>query len=586
MIAEEISSLLYGIAHCGEQCVEIMNRLLDRTDENIISQEMSRLLRSAAGYNRSENTEMLRLLLDRAGENLISQEMNGLLQNAARCERTNALRLLLDRAEDYHITEDTLMFAADAERSENVQLLLDRAETASVTENVVLYAVLHLDPKAVLRSLGRFGQINVTNNLLEAAAQNADWGAEWFETLLKKAGGITFPEEVFIEATKNPENGNEIIQALEEAFGPIEMTESKLLTLIRPGALHYNLLRWFEPKYITEKVLIAALGESFDPWTRVPGAVAERSGHLPITLEFLRAAAKTCTLDFFRFFWARGRIASIPESLIEAAARNELWGYEIVEFLLEEAEEIHAGERLSVAVAKPTEGSVQIFDLLLAKGIPVVISQQVLNAAVEAYSEAGSDSSIEWILNYDCDPSLEITDELFQIAASNGKEDALYKLSEYCGLEDPPSKWFDVAKLFNAASDRDAKTLKDLLDCGIEFDTPNPQGRTPLFEAVREAVREHENEAAMMLLSRGALPDPVADGVTPLWYCADDDFGFEDVDLVKVLVDAGASLDFRDPQGRTPEEIALKRRNMSIFRYLKQSRLAKENTGQASSPFI
>ena len=546
---QEISNLLHGFARCGHECIETMTRLLDRAGENLIAQEMSGLLRNAADSDELGSTEML--------------------------------RLLLDRAEDRHVTEDVLMIAAQNKEcgSEFMPLLLERAQTAVFTECVVREAVKRLPLDAAMQLLACFGEIDVTIDVLEAAAHNRSCGGELVRRLLEKAGMTTFPEDAFVEATKNKGNGREAIQALEEAFGPIEMTEGKLSTLIRAGALTEHLLRWLEPELLTEEVLMAAVSMYRNDIVR---AVIKKPGHLPITLEVLKAAANVYPLQLFRFFWAHGRTASIPESLLEAAARNmdEEIGYSIVEFLLEEAEEIHAGEPLSVAVAEQTIFSVKTFDLLLQKNVPVVITQHALKAAVEAHDRGRSPGPIEWLYNYN--PNLEITDELFQTAASNGKEDVLLKLSHYRGLKDPPSKWLNVAKVFNAANDGDTSALKDLLDRGITPDTPNTQGRTPLFAA----VQKYHKTAVTMLLSFGALPDPVVKRITPLCYCAAEEYGDNLVtaDLAKILVEAGASVGFKDGRGRTPEEIARKSRKVLILRYLERCRIERENAGRARPP--
>ena len=496
-----------------------------------------------------------------------------LATSAHSSRESSILRLLLDRAEVSHITEAVLLGAAGnfSKGSNFMPLIIDRADLAAVTEFVVNKSLRNLELGAALQVLARSGKRIDTQDLLEAAAQNNSCGAELVRSLLERNGAIQFPERALINATENRRHGGEIILALEEIFGPVKIDEDRLCTLLRNGRACQPLEVLLKPHNITNKVLIAALDSYFE--FGISPTVIENSSHLDITLEVLEVAAQRCPLDTFRRLWTRGRLNPIPESLLVAAAQNYASRYDIMNYLLEQANEVQAGERLAIAVAEKTFESVKLFALLLQRQIPVIITQQVLRTAVAVCSSGPCESSIEWLLEHNSD--LEITKDLFEIAASNGREDILHLLKNQSSLENPPSEWVNVARVYNAARSGDVIGLKYLLDSGVEPDTSNPQGGTPLAIATQKG---HET-IVEMLLSAGASPDPVEDGRTPLCQCA----YRNEFDLAKILVEAGASLDFKDQKGRTPELIAMESENLEIFKYLEQCREEKEGGAKATS---
>jgi ankyrin repeat protein len=122
----------------------------------------------------------------------------------------------------------------------------------------------------------------------------------------------------------------------------------------------------------------------------------------------------------------------------------------------------------------------------------------------------------------------------------------------------------DEVALLEAAIKGDAARVKSLLDRGVNPNAKDPEGRTPLTEA---AFYGH-TEIAKALLSHGAdLYAKKNDGQTPLSIAA----GHKDIaemfaretqllvaagkgdnNAVKKLMDEGAEMNVRDPDGRTP----------------------------------
>lgn len=175
-------------------------------------------------------------------------------------------------------------------------------------------------------------------------------------------------------------------------------------------------------------------------------------------------------------------------------------------------------------------------------------------------------------------PELEITEDLFRVLASTGQYYDIKELSENRGLEQPPIKWIQIAELYNAAKDGDIDALKSLLERGVAPDIPNPRGRTP----VCAAVKNKHNAAVELLIAHGANINQLWDDWTPLTYCAEK-LPSENYDaMVKVLVEAGASLTFKDGEGMTPEEEAKVNGNINLFMYFKNCRKAQEKAGQGN----
>lgn len=69
-----------------------------------------------------------------------------------------------------------------------------------------------------------------------------------------------------------------------------------------------------------------------------------------------------------------------------------------------------------------------------------------------------------------------------------------------------------------------------------------------------------------MLLSAGANPDAVRKGDTPLCIAA----AAGEYDMVKILVDEGASVNFKDGIGDTPSMTARKFGRFKVLKFLEQ----------------
>ena len=163
----------------------------------------------------------------------------------------------------------------------------------------------------------------------------------------------------------------------------------------------------------------------------------------------------------------------------------------------------------------------------------------------------------------------KVTGNMFKIAASQGNEQLLPMLAEFCQVERVPGKWLDVVQPYGAASRSIDGVLQSLLGRRVEPDVASPDGETPLVEA----AWDNKQGVVRMLLAAGALPDggPTLKG-SPMCRAA----GYGHYEMVKFLVDAGASIHFRGDQGEALAMLAKKEGRIRIFKNLEQHRVQQE----------
>ena len=138
----------------------------------------------------------------------------------------------------------------------------------------------------------------------------------------------------------------------------------------------------------------------------------------------------------------------------------------------------------------------------------------------------------------------------------------------------------DEVAMLEASIKGDAAQVKSLLDRGVNPNAKDPEGRTPLSEA---AFYGH-TDIAQALMSHGAdLYAKKKDGQTPMTMAAGhkqiaemfarqtqllEAAGKGDNDAVKKLLDRGAAVNVKDPDGRTPLTEAVWGNHVAIVKLL------------------
>ena len=567
-LANELAGLIHDVARLGWN-PDIVGLLLDRAKDVKISQDM--LL--AAIFNRcSDRLGRVRMLLERLGKVHITEDML-LVAAGDKDDGAELIRIFLERGGEVEMSEHVLLAVAYNNRRGNqiFQLILEQNRVVNLTDDALIYVAQNSNTDLVLELLERSQAKIVTGSLLKAAAANFSCGDELVKILLPRAEITDFPEDLFIEAVGNKGSGTEVILLLEETFGRVSMTESLLEKCVHRAKSNTIdlLLSRADPTQISKEVLISAISNPGYS-EHVRHAVAEKSLHVPITADILRFAAEYGSANLFRFLWSRYRTSLVPEDLIDVAAKKN---YAIFEFLLYETDCVEIGEATIRAVIGNNSAS-YLFGLLLQQGLNVDLTEGVPETLL---MNGGIKAKCKFPTRLQLSDGIKFTEDMFKIAASLGKEDLLGKLSNFCQLKYTPEKWLDIARLRNAVKTDDIYQLKSLIGRGVEPDVASPDGVTPLVAAIWS-----ENEVAVqMLLSAGASPagGPMLK-FSPLCWAAE--YGY--YDIVKKLVNAGASINFRDEEGKTPSMIAKSYGQIRVFKYLEQCRIEQEGGRETPKP--
>lgn len=375
-----------------------------------------KILRLQAKHGLGDAT--LTIMLDHVSEAVVAGEMiNVIFEVASSRPNGSTMRLLLDRAQSIKVPGDVLLAAAcnDSGGSHMMYVFLAKGRTEDITTELLICAMGNLDIIVIVQLLDRVEYKGIIHELIAAAANNVYCGGELVRLLLKGADIPKITDVVFDNAIGNIGNGKEVIQALEETFGPIEVTEDVMLKLIRqasgktclPSGADYL----FDPGQITEKIFYSAM--SIDPpWStyetscqmpNIRHIVAENALHLPVTPDILKAAGRYCDVHCFRYLWNRGGMAKVANDVMQEAAKNKNCGCEILLFLLEQVENVEIGEGVILAIVGNRFCSKELFNLLWERGFKLPVTHPVLKTAIATiqFEKGGL-----WLLNVYLNASL------------------------------------------------------------------------------------------------------------------------------------------------------------------------------------
>jgi len=568
------------VAVAGEVAPDVLRLLLEHGC--VVNGD---ILKSQA-KGRKEDYKSLEIMLNYVDDGVIAEELTSLMVAVAGSSTRGAImRVLHDRAQDTKVSEDVLLAAACnfSGGSKMMEMFLEQDKTLTITAEVLICAMATHDLDVIVPLLERVEEVkSIMNELLEAAAQNLLSGERLMRLLLQlKSADITrIPDVVYDKAIGNSVSGEYVIRALEESFGPIEVTEDVMLKLVRNGSgcgqLPSGANYLFDPARITGTVFLAAM--SIDPprwiWdyggTRldIRHVVVENALHLPVTPEILKSAARYSDVACFRTLWIRGGMATDTPELMQRAAKNSRNGHPIFQFLLDQVEIVEIDETLMLAIVGNPDTSTMLLHLLWERDITLSVTHDVLQKAIANTDFQDIDC---WGLTFLLEhfSHVEVTDDLFKTTATAGNEDLLCKLSQLCNMESPPGKWLDVARLYKAVALGDNDSLNNLLERGVELEARELECTFP----VKQAFERDQVSTIQILLAAGMAPDALIDGRTLLFSAA----AWGKHRLVEVLAKAGASLDFkgamygnRFDDGYTPCAIAKKRGFYHVFKLLEQ----------------
>jgi hypothetical protein len=202
VLTAELVEVAIGNTDSGREVIEL---LLDRdikiTDDAIVTMaqrfdakvmrllldrrrdvKFTKMALEAVADNKTSGKEIMELLL---GRDIRATE--GALATIARRFDAKVMALLLNRWRDIQITEVVMKAAAENKKSskEMVKLLLRRCDIKD-TEGTVAVIARRFDAEAMALLLDRWKDIQISESVLKAAAGNRVSGKEVMELLLSK----------------------------------------------------------------------------------------------------------------------------------------------------------------------------------------------------------------------------------------------------------------------------------------------------------------------------------------------------------------------------------------------------------------
>lgn len=171
-----------------------------------------------------------------------------------------------------------------------------------------------------------------------------------------------------------------------------------------------------------------------------------------------------------------------------------------------------------------------------------------LDAKLLAAAQKAHPAEVRALLAAGADPNARAADGSTPMlyAAHFGDADSVHALLAAKGDPNLTNR-YGVGPMHEAALRADAGLLRTLLDAGAAVDLALPEGETPLMLASRTSGVD----AVRLLIARGAKVN-VAErwqGETPLMYAAAHDRG----EVAAALIAAGANVDARTPRNALPE---------------------------------
>jgi hypothetical protein len=412
--------------------VEVTTELINRAAKNELSgkqiidvllnlgQDVSivdRTIESACANHR-HGFAIFESLLLRSGDSSITEEavetaasndrcglalLNALFHRASHLEVTTAmieaacmnstlepLRFLLSRNEAVPTSYGSLRKAVGNQEvgDQMLVLLLEKCKTTLLDESLLLSAMenrkLGVELTKLLLAKASGTTLTITNDVLEAAAENKHLGEMLIQEFLKDSKGWKLHPDVATAAARNHYSPVVVLTLLLKADEHLEITMDTIIAAAENPQYALELLDFIlshDPNIkITSAVIEAAAANEQSGFDAIQ--FLWRLGPFPITPAAFEAAAgnRLCG-DKILGIWLRNQLPDIPPAAVEAAMRNSWLGLEILRLLLRTGKIEISSKAIEHASANDTYGPALI-KTIIGHRSTIEVTDELLAAAV------------------------------------------------------------------------------------------------------------------------------------------------------------------------------------------------------------
>lgn len=584
---EITENVLIAVAKNDSSGLATMRLLLDRRPKEVKITE--RVMKAAVGSQTS--AELISLLLKERGDEIRITEKMAKAAAANRNGRLPMTLLLEKRGSEFQITENVVKAAAGSYSSDVLAFLLEKyGNQIKITEEVIKVAAGSYSKEAAVGLLLEKceNDIQITEDIIKAAVGSTRRNCTLVMTMLfeKYGSKIGITEDVVVTAAGNDSNTAPILTLLLRKSNA-KITERITKAMARNSMCGRAMMIWLLDKYgseieITEDVIIAAAENRENSRAVLALLFQKRRGEFKITDKIIKAAAGNSRAALLFLLEKFGAEMQITESIVQAAAENSGSGRAVMLLLLQTyGELVKITENVVLAAVGRGRSSRSVMQLLFKeRGSDIKITEQVMKAAVKnnrgvtalLLEERGDEIEItediliaaaanvnqgEKVMDLLLDKrfsdvSALIRDSVCFAAAASGQESILKLLCKRHGFLPLREEWSTMATFFNAARDGDVAVVRRLLKEGIEPDVRNADFAlvTPLWAA---AWYGHAAIVELLTQRKDVNVNVLSDtGRSPIYWPAVN--GNEAI--VKLLIAAGAKVDFVDKDGETPASAA------------------------------
>ncbi|OAL43917.1 hypothetical protein IQ07DRAFT_649707 [Pyrenochaeta sp. DS3sAY3a] len=347
-----------------------------------------------AAITRSFDVEILQCLLCRCGKTIPITEF--VLTSIAKNSKngTQKMKALIKHyGSDLRASDATLTLIAKFFPKEVMELFLEQAEIhPSITESVIKAASENRrHGKNILMCLLNHKGILVaaTSSIHALIATNFD--EDVMDLLLHQPGDRLFVSNTVIEgAAGNREHGNEVMKLLIFNWDRHELNSVSILGSI-VGGFDQEVLQCLLGKlgraFRLSHELIKAAAFNWNYGEKVLTLLLEQCEPKPsVTPELLEELVKGSSPNILRLLLDESAGSSITPSVLEAAAKNQRQGADIMRLLLDLIEEVTNERALIKLAAQNFWGGKEIVEAIMGKGISISAITQELFEEVAAGS--------------------------------------------------------------------------------------------------------------------------------------------------------------------------------------------------------